>query len=77
MIIKFYTKGCQPCYALTTLLDNMMVDYVSCNIEEEWEVAADNKVMSVPTLLNTKTGKRLIGFKNEEKVKEFLNDNNS
>ena len=55
----------------------MMVEYVSCNIEEEWVIAADNKVMSVPTLLNTETGKRLIGFKNEEKVKEFLNDNNS
>jgi thioredoxin-like negative regulator of GroEL len=54
-----------------------MVEYVSCNIEEEYQIAADNKVMSVPTLLNTETGKRLIGFKNEEKVKEFLNDNNS
>jgi thioredoxin-like negative regulator of GroEL len=75
MIIKFYTEGCQPCKALTTLLDNMMVEYVSCNREEEWLLAADNRIMSVPTLLNTETGKRLIGFKNKEKVKEFLNDN--
>jgi len=77
MIIKFYTEGCQPCYALSTLLDNKMINYVSCNIESDWALAAEHKIRSVPTLLNTETNNRLIGFKDKETVEGWLNDNPS
>jgi len=75
MIVKFYTEGCMPCYALTVLLDELMVDYDEVNIEKDMESAIDHRVRSVPTLLNTDTGARLVGFKDKETVEAWLNDN--
>jgi thiol-disulfide isomerase/thioredoxin len=75
MIIKFYTEGCGPCYALGILLDKLMVDYDEIDIGKDFESAIDHRVLSVPTLLNSATGSRLVGFKDKETVEEWLNDN--
>jgi len=75
MIIKFQTKGCSPCYAMSVLLDKMMVEYEEVDIEKDMESAIDNRVSSVPTLINTTNGNRLVGFKDKETVKEWINDN--
>ncbi len=77
MIIKFYTEGCSPCYAMGVLLDKMMVDYDEVDIEKDMESAIDHRVRSVPTLLNTVDGSRLVGFKDKETVEAWLNDNYS
>ena len=75
MLIKFYTEGCNPCYALSVMLDNKMVEYESVDIEKDMVAAIKHRVMSVPTLLNTETGARLIGFKDKETVEKWLHDN--
>ncbi len=77
MIVKFHTEGCAPCYALGLMLDEMMVDYDEVDIEKDMESAIDHRVRSVPTLLNTDTGSRLVGFKDKETVEAWLNDNYS
>jgi len=75
MLLKFYTEGCNPCYALSVLLDNMMINYESVDIEKDMQAAIDHRVMSVPVLLNTETGARLVGFKDKQTVEKWLNDN--
>lgn len=75
MLLKFYTEGCNPCYALSVLLDSMMINYESVDIEKDMQAAIDHRVMSVPVLLNTETGARLIGFKDKQTVEKWLNDN--
>lgn len=75
MLIKFHTEGCNPCYALSVMLDNMMVEHESVDIEKDMDAAIKYRVMSVPTLLNTETGARLIGFKDKQTVEKWLHDN--
>ena len=75
MIIKFYTEGCSPCYAMSVLLDKMMVEYEEIDIGKDMESAIDHRVSSVPTLINTADGSRLVGFKDKETVEAWINDN--
>lgn len=75
MLIKFYTEGCQPCYALGVSLDKLLIDYTEVDIGKDLESAIKHKVMSVPTLLNTETGSRLTGFTGQVQLEEWLNDN--
>ena len=75
MIIKFYTEGCSPCYAMSLLLDKMMVEYDEIDIGKDMESAIDHRVSSVPTLLNTANGSRLVGFKDKATVEAWINDN--
>ena len=77
MIIKFYTKSCGPCKMVTNALDELEVTYEEVDIEEDMQSAIDNRVSSVPTLINTETGSRIIGFKNKQKIQEWLNGNPS
>jgi|TARA_B110000908_G_C9893472_1_gene287834 hypothetical protein len=60
---------------LTIALDEMGVAYHEVDIEEDMQTAIDNRVRSVPTLINAETGSRLVGFSNKEKLQEWLNDN--
>ena len=75
MLMKFSSQGCGPCYALGVLLDEKMVDYEEVDVGKDIELAVAHKVLSVPTLLNTTTGSRLIGFKDKETVEAWLDDN--
>tara|TARA_R110000822_G_scaffold19575_2_gene63783 strand:+ start:274 stop:507 length:234 start_codon:yes stop_codon:yes gene_type:complete len=75
MLIKFYTEGCAPCYALSVLLDAKMIEYEAIDISKNINQAIKHKVRSVPTLLNTETGARLMGFKDKQTVEEWLDDN--
>ena len=75
MILKFSTAGCSPCYALGLVLDSMMVEYTEVDISEKVSMAIEYRVMSVPTLVNTETGARLVGFNDKKILEEWLNDN--
>ena len=75
MITKFYTQSCGPCKMLTSVLDELGVEYKEVDVEADMQTAIDNHVSSVPTLINTETGSRLVGFKSKEKLQEWLNDN--
>jgi len=75
MITKFYTQSCNPCKMLSSILDELGVEYQEVDIEKDIQTAIDNRVSSVPTLINTETGKRLVGFQSKEKLQEWLDDN--
>ena len=75
MIIKFYTEGCQPCKAVSSVLNSNEIDYDEIDIGKDIESAIHHKIRSVPTVLNTKTGAPLVGFKSISKTQEWINDN--
>ena len=75
MIIKFYTTGCAPCKVVSTILDELQISYEDIDIGKDMESAIKHRVRTVPTLVNTETGKRLIGFKDKTTVEDWINDN--
>jgi glutaredoxin len=75
MIIKFYTEGCQPCKAVSSVLNSNEIDYDEIDIGKDIKSAIHHKIRSVPTVLNTKTGATLVGFKSISKTQEWINDN--
>jgi len=77
MLLKFFTEGCGPCYALSLVLDEKMITHGSIDINKDIDSAIAYRVMSVPTLLNTETGARMVGFKDKVTLEKWLNDNQS
>jgi glutaredoxin len=76
-ILKFSTPGCSPCYALSVLLDEMMVDYDDIDITKDVEAAITHRIRSVPTLVDTVTNARLSSFTSRAAVEAWLDDNQS
>jgi len=77
MILKFYTEGCSPCKAVSSILDDLGVVYNEIDIGKAMDSAIEHRVMSVPTLLNTETGERLVGFRSNAAVEAWVDDNYS
>ena len=75
MIIKFYTEGCQPCKAVSSVLNSNEIDYDEIDIGKDIKSAIHHKIRSVPTVLNTETGATLVGFNSISKTQEWINDN--
>jgi len=75
MIIKFYTQGCAPCKAVDSVLTSMEIPFHEVDIGQNIDEAVKYKVRSVPTLLNAKTGERLVGFKGIKHTEGWLSDN--
>jgi|TARA_B110000908_G_scaffold123405_1_gene144731 glutaredoxin len=77
MIIKFHTQGCAPCKAVSEILNAGGVIYEEVDIGLDIDSAIEYRVQAVPTLLNTETGDRLVGFKDKITVEGWINDNYS
>tara|TARA_R110000787_G_scaffold202605_1_gene313232 strand:+ start:339 stop:572 length:234 start_codon:yes stop_codon:yes gene_type:complete len=75
MIIKFYTEGCQPCKAVSRMLDQNEIIYEEIDIGKAIDSAIQYKVRSVPTVINTDTGATLVGFNGMLKTQEWIDDN--
>jgi len=75
MIIKFYTQGCAPCKAIDSILTQMDVSFHEVDISQDIDKAIEFKVKSVPTLLNTESGERLVGFKSISHTEGWIHDN--
>lgn len=76
-LVKFMSAGCQPCKAVGRVLDQMDVAYTEVNIAEDMETAIQHRVLNVPTLINTETGAKLIGFPGILKTQEWINEHSS
>lgn len=74
-IIKFMSKGCAPCAAVGNVLDSMGIEHDTIDIAEDIEKAIEYQVRSVPTILNTETNERLLGFNGIYKTEEWINVN--
>ena len=80
-LYKFYAEWCQPCKALTKVIqdakDKINVDIVEFDIDAEMMTAINYGIRSVPTMVlvddDEKEIRRLNGLVNEQKLLEFLN----
>lgn len=68
VMVDFWATWCGPCNRLTPVIEELAKEYEGrvvigkYNVDEENELAAANRIMSIPTLLF---------FKNGEQVKEL------
>lgn len=86
VIIDFWATWCGPCMAMAPLIDELAQEYADritigkYNVDEEGDLSSEYRIMSLPTLLFFKNGKktdiRLTGSQNrgtlEAKIKELI-----
>lgn len=86
VVIDFWATWCGPCVAMGPIIDELASEYEGqvvigkYNVEDESDFSTDNRIMSLPTILFFKDGKktsiRLAGSQSketiEEKIKELL-----
>lgn len=71
VVVDFWGPQCGPCVKLAPLIDELAEKYEGkaivgkINIQEEYDLCAENRVMNIPTVLFFKDGKkvdRLVGL---------------
>ena len=86
VVVDFWATWCGPCRAMSPLIDELAEEYEgrvvigSYNLDDENDFASENRVMSLPTILFFKDGKktaiRLAGSQTDDtlraKVEELL-----
>ena len=86
VVIDFWATWCGPCKAMSPVVEKLAEEYTGrvligkYNVDEETDLAAENRIMSIPTLLFYKNGQktsiRLAGSQPEailrERIEELL-----
>ena len=82
ILVDFYAEWCGPCRQMAPILEEISREEKSCEMykidvdkEESREFVSEQMVMSLPTLLFFKNGKRvdaLIGLQDREKIESVL-----
>lgn len=82
IVVDFWASWCGPCKMLAPVFEeasNEMnnLNFAKLNTEEFQDIAAENNVMSIPTLIVFKEGKeigRLMGAMSKEDLKSKLTE---
>lgn len=84
IVIDFWATWCGPCVGMAPVVDELAEEYADkvvigkYNVDEEGEFASDNRVMSLPTILFYKDGKktslRLVGSQTKDNLKAKIEE---
>lgn len=82
-LVDFYADWCGPCKMLNPILEqfahaNDDVRVVKVNVDQFTNLAAQYKVMTIPTLILFKEGEPIStksGFQSKEMLEKWLNEN--
>lgn len=84
VVIDFWATWCGPCVGMAPVVDELAEEYADkvvigkYNVDEEGEFASDNRVMSLPTILFYKDGKktslRLVGSQTKDNLKAKIEE---
>lgn len=82
VMIDFWATWCGPCVGMSPAIDAVAEEYAGrvevgkYNIDEQNDLAMQYRIMSIPTILTFKDGKktelRLVGAQSIEKLRETL-----
>lgn len=77
-IVDFYAEWCGPCKMLTPVLESISdkINIVKVDIDKFPKLTTNYRIMSVPTLIFFKDGKKfkeVVGFQTEEELLEIIN----
>jgi len=82
VLVDFWAVWCGPCRAVAPIVESLANDYAEkvkvckLNVDEQGELSARFKVMSIPTLILFKNGQiveKIIGLRSKEDFVVMLN----
>lgn len=81
-VVDFFATWCGPCKMISPIIEKLANDitnvkFVKVDVDKHDELARIYGIMSIPTLIFFKDGKevkRHVGFINEDKIKEIINE---
>ena len=81
MLVDFYATWCGPCKMMVSVLESVdsknIIDIAKINIDEERQLAIENGIEVIPTLLLFKEGKeikRSSGFMTEQELIKWVSE---
>lgn len=82
LLVDFWAEWCGPCKMIAPVVEEIAKEFegkiqvAKLNVDENQNVAASLKVISIPTLILFKNGNELersIGYKTKDDLKRFIN----
>jgi len=84
VLVDFWASWCGPCRAVAPIIDELANDFYGkvkvgkVNVDEQGELAAKFRIMSIPTIMLFKDGQtveKVVGARSKEEFAELIEKN--